>query len=67
MQNVRARFVESFGGVIYGPGGREVVKVNVDGMITAEAHRVVKAVIAALEAEFTPEADAIEDSREYLV
>lgn len=52
MQNVRARFVEGQGGVIFGPGGQEAVKVNVEGMTTADAQRAVKAVIAALDAEF---------------
>lgn len=46
------RFIEGHGGAIWGPSGKEVVRVQVENMVTAEAVRVTKAVIAALEAEF---------------
>lgn len=47
-----ARFIEGHGGKIWGPNGEVAVRVQVENMLTAEAVRMTKAVIAALEAEF---------------
>lgn len=47
-----ARFIEGHGGAIWGPNGEVAVRVQVENMLTAEAVRMTKAVIAALETEF---------------
>ncbi|RRH72007.1 hypothetical protein [Falsigemmobacter faecalis] len=60
-------FIEMPGGVIIGPNGRDALRVAVDELTTAEAGRITRTVIAALNAEFGHEAETVEvtvDTRE---
>jgi hypothetical protein len=50
-------FVEGIGGDIWGPTGKVVAKVCVEDLTTDDANRLVRAILAGLNAEFnTPRA-----------
>ncbi|MFC0281792.1 hypothetical protein ACFOHK_08275 [Falsigemmobacter intermedius] len=57
MMKAFREFIEMPGGVIIGPNGRDAVRVAVDELTTADASRITRAVIAALNAEFAVEPD----------
>lgn len=50
MTSITTRFIETYGGSIIGPDGREYARVAVDDLQTREAARVAEAIVAALEA-----------------